>query len=787
MKRNRENASNKKASRLYLEERRFYRTINILLTVIIFVVFSAMGVMAIFVYDNRVEADTEAEAQTVMQDISEQVSLRVATTIDDWLRQLVMLDNVLDTLNSASDSYMDELNEAITDTASNSTFETLGLILQSGDLYYIDEGVGKYYNIAAEEIAHMVTLKRQRFVGRIYITGMGEKIIFGIPYGDELGEAGLDDAATERISGVAGIVSPEQLSQILHSTAFLGTAYIALFQKDGSRIVDSYYGTPQSVEINNVFNIISQTATEEAYTAFVEDIANGNSDIIKIVAQNQTQLCHYSNFGASLSTETSDSWQKDWNVMIVVAQSIIMRNITPVLELTRTVIFALIIIICVALALLLLSSEMSRSRRGKLLYVDPVTDGINESRFKMDAAVLVNRYANDNFAIVYVSFLRMGFVVAERLKLLKAMHEAFLDELQPHELVCRMYNDRFALLLEAQDKPTLLKHLNKIADKVKASCYEVELVSLPLSMGVYLLPKQGEVSAQNIETALDNASVAQGSTTKLSDSLATFFTEDMLLGMQKSLELEMKQESALAAGHFHVYYQLKRDIQNNTWCGAEALARWIDPEKGFISPGVFVPIFEDNGFILQLDVYMFECVCRDIKTMLELGVPAKPISVNLSRRHLYVEGFLDEYERIIKKYDIPPQYIELELTESMMFEEVQKFVNVVSAIHEMGCRCSIDDFGSGYSSLSMLKEYDFDVVKLDRSFFNSNGDLDDKTKQIVSTLIKLSHDLGKTIVAEGIETEQQVQFLREVGCDCVQGYYFARPLPFEESLKKISK
>lgn len=787
MKRNNQQTSNKKVSRLYLEERRFFRTVSILLTVMVFVLFSASGVVGIFAYDSRVETDTELEAQTVMQDISEQVSHSVASTIDGWLRQLIMLNNALDGLNSDSETYMEELNAALTATASNFTFETLGLILQSGDLYYIDEGVGKYYNIAAEEIAQAVTLKRQRFVGRIYITGMGEKIIFGIPYGDELGEAGMDDAATERISGVAGIVSPEVLSRILHSTAFRGTAYISLFQSDGNRIVDSYYGTPQNISVNNVFNIVSQTATDEDYTTFVDGIANGKSGIIKIVTDNQTQMCHYSNFGASLAPDTSDSWQKDWNVMIAVAQSIIVENITPVLELTRAVIFGLIIIICVAVAFLLLSNEMARSRRGKLLYIDLVTDGINETRFKMDAAVLVNRHANKHFAVVYVNILHMGFVVAQRLRLLKAMHTAFLGELQPHELVCRLFNDRFVLLLEAQDQDALVERLNKIADTVKVGCYEVEFVSLPLSMGVYLLPKHGEMNAQDIETALNNARVAQGSADEMSDNIATFFTEDMLLGMQKSLELEMKQESALAAGHFHVYYQLKRDIQNNTWCGAEALARWIDPEKGFISPGEFVPLFEDNGFILQLDVYIFECVCRDIKSMLELGLLAKPISVNLSRRHLYVEGFLGEYERIIKKYNIPPQYIELELTESMMFEGVQKFVNVISAIHAMGCGCSIDDFGSGYSSLSMLKEYDFDVVKLDRSFFPRDGGLDDKTKQIVGTLIKLSHDLGKTIVAEGIETEQQVQFLREVGCDCIQGYYFARPLPFEDNLKKISK
>ena len=251
--------------------------------------------------------------------------------------------------------------------------------------------------------------------------------------------------------------------------------------------------------------------------------------------------------------------------------------------------------------------------------------------------------------------------------------------------------------------------------------------------------------------------------------------------------LEQKADSAMRNHNFIVYYQGKRNIQNETWCSCEALVRWKDTDGTLISPGKFIPLFERNGFITQLDLYIFENVCCDIRRAIDNGKKPIAASINVSRKHFINKDFLSNYKEIIDKYDIPYNLIEFEITESAVFENENILVDIVNQIHQMGCTCSIDDFGTGYSSLSMLTNYDFDIIKLDRSFFYGKNGFTDSSKQVVKTLIDLAHKLNKKVVAEGIEELEVVNFLKDNKCDIIQGFYYARPLPKDEFLKLVSE
>ena len=226
-------------------------------------------------------------------------------------------------------------------------------------------------------------------------------------------------------------------------------------------------------------------------------------------------------------------------------------------------------------------------------------------------------------------------------------------------------------------------------------------------------------------------------------------------------------QQALENGEFIVYLQPKINLEKIEIVGAEALVRW-NSQDGLISPGEFIPFFEKNGFIVKLDLYVFDCVCRLLQDWENRGIAPIPISVNLSRNHLLDPQFLKKYEAIQKTYGIASHLLEFELTETVVFENLELLKNVIAQIHAAGFQCSMDDFGSGYSSLNVLKEIPVDILKLDGAFFDKEGD--PRGNDVVETAIELARKLGMKTVAEGVETFTQVEFLRNADCDMVQGY-----------------
>lgn len=225
---------------------------------------------------------------------------------------------------------------------------------------------------------------------------------------------------------------------------------------------------------------------------------------------------------------------------------------------------------------------------------------------------------------------------------------------------------------------------------------------------------------------------------------------------------------------FVVYFQPKVELKTNKIAGAEALVRWQDPKKGLIPPDEFIPIFEKNGFITKLDIYVFEEVCKTIRKWLNEGINPIPVSVNLSRMHLQNPNFLKKYKEIQEKYEVPADLLEIELTETLVFENFEQLKKVIDDIHQMGFSCSIDDFGSGYSSLNLLKEIPVDILKLDRIFFSKKNDK--RGNSVIESIISLAKKLNMTTISEGVETISQVEFLRKADCDLVQGYVYSKPL-----------
>ena len=241
-------------------------------------------------------------------------------------------------------------------------------------------------------------------------------------------------------------------------------------------------------------------------------------------------------------------------------------------------------------------------------------------------------------------------------------------------------------------------------------------------------------------------------------------------------EFNNEMDWALKTGQFHVYIQPVVSLDTGKIVSGEALIRWFHPEKGIISPGDFIPFFERNGFIVKLDAYIREEVVKILEKT--------PVSVNISRLEFYAPEFSKNLIALVEKHHVDPSLLRLEITESAYMDDPEQLLREMDILRRSGFKILIDDFGSGYSSLNMLKDASADIIKLDMKFLSGN-DSYGREKNILASMVRMAREIGMETVAEGIETEEQAAFLKKMGCEYGQGYYYAKPMPLEEFLKKV--
>lgn len=284
----------------------------------------------------------------------------------------------------------------------------------------------------------------------------------------------------------------------------------------------------------------------------------------------------------------------------------------------------------------------------------------------------------------------------------------------------------------------------------------------------------------------DRASLAAHDANRSRGEYIRFYSEDERKKLIREQEIVNDMEKALEERQFSVYIQPKYNIAENRIVGGEALVRWFHPQKGMVSPGDFIPVFEKNGFIIPLDYYVWEETCRFISELKKKGFSTVPISVNVSRAHFYGKELRDKLEELIKKYELSVDDIELEITETICAEDPDIIYKRIRELQTAGFKIAMDDFGSGYSSLNMLKEMPLDIIKMDLKFLDG-GDDEKKSRTILGTLINLAKSMNLYVVMEGVETEEQVKFLQSIGTPCAQGYFYSRPVDcatYETMLKK---
>ncbi len=420
-----------------------------------------------------------------------------------------------------------------------------------------------------------------------------------------------------------------------------------------------------------------------------------------------------------------------------------------------------------------------RKRVNKLVTTDTVTGGYNKDYFVQKAGKAIARGRN-RYAVVQLRLEKYrNYCTAYGLKqgenLLEDLNSDLVSLLSKKEIVAHVEKSDFIILMIYQNEDTLnirVKNMMNILRERRGGQH------LTFSAGVCPVKSR----ADDISLILTCAGLAIPKEIKIQDEII-WFNDSMKEEQVWERRIEDDMERGLENHEFKVYLQPKYSTKGEKLSAAEALVRWIHPVLGFVSPGKFIPIFEKNGFILQLDDYMLTEVAQLQAGWILQGKPLVPISVNVSRAHFAEDNLAEHICSIVDKYKVPHEYIELELTESAFFDDKEVLLTTVRKLKDFGFKVSMDDFGAGYSSLNSLKELPLDIIKLDAEFFRSVDDIE-RSNLIVGQTISLAKKLGMEIVAEGIETREQVDFLAKQDCDLIQGFYFSKPLPVNEFEEK---
>lgn len=406
-----------------------------------------------------------------------------------------------------------------------------------------------------------------------------------------------------------------------------------------------------------------------------------------------------------------------------------------------------------------------------LIEKDVLTGLYSMNFFTKKITEVIQSNTDKSYLLIFANISRFKLVNelfgrAEGDRLLNFIGKTMIDTIGENELCGHAGADNFFILMDCDmySEDIIKVIVNKLND------YPIP-INIVMRFGVYMI---SDISMP-IEKIYDRAKLAVDTFEGNYDSYITYYDDSIREKLLREQMITNGMRKAVEEKQFMVYYQPKFDLKTECVIGAEALVRWKHPEYGFLSPGEFIPIFEKNGFISELDYYVWDCVCQKIASWIATGHELLPISVNVSRVDLYNPKLPEVLFGLIMKYNIPIQYLHLEITESAYTDNAKQIIDIVNDIRQIGFVIEMDDFGTGYSSLNMLSDLPIEILKLDMSFLKNNVGRS-SGRSVIQFVINLAKWLGLFVVAEGVETQEQAVFLKNMGCDYAQGYYYSKPI-----------
>ncbi len=488
----------------------------------------------------------------------------------------------------------------------------------------------------------------------------------------------------------------------------------------------------------------------------------------------------------------------DWYLIIITKGSAVAEELNQVIIIMFIISILIISIISVVSIYILKSEEKKEKSLYNLAYIDPITKLGNHNYFNQQGEkILINNKIKNKYVIAldidkFKSFNKKhGHKLGD--KLLEEVGKKLKEILKEKSIICRVSNDIYGVIVyEIEDIEQQVSSICQNISKIIINNVEYNIL---IYLGIYKIID----NKYNLLESFDKALIAHDKVKGNSEKQYYIYNEKIELQLEKENEIENIMQQALEKEEFVIYYQPKISSKSNKMTQAEALVRWIRDGK-MIPPNEFIPIFEKNRFIIKLDKYIFEKVCKDLQfwkqkyektnrdsnkndngnnnnsiNNINEDIKVPMISINISKEHFYEEEFIKEFVNIAKKYNIEPKEIELEITESATLNKQIDVIKVMNNIKKYGFRLSLDDFGTGTSTLAMLQNMPIDTLKIDKIFVDKI-DFNDTNKNIIEYIVYIAKKLNLTTVAEGVENINQINYLKNIGCDMFQGYYFSKPI-----------
>ncbi|MCI9015625.1 MAG: EAL domain-containing protein [Clostridia bacterium] len=472
----------------------------------------------------------------------------------------------------------------------------------------------------------------------------------------------------------------------------------------------------------------------------------------------------------------------DWYVVTIISDNTIAKELITLLVISFCLCLVIISVIISISIYINISNQKKNYKLYQVAYIDPITSLGNDDYFKENGT----KYLNNSVPNKYIISLDINkFKALNNIygyefcnKILKILGEKLTKVLPKDNITCRISSDIFVTIFSYEDN--IHELLNKIFHQISKFRIDETEVTVNLAIGVYKVENEDK----DINKILDKAYMARAKIKGFYHDNYYIFDEILENQLIEEQKIEAYMKEALKNHEFKVVYQPKIYTQTEKLAGAEALVRWIRDGK-VISPNKFIPLFEKNKFIIKLDLYIFEQVCKDIASWKQKYNFTPTISINVSKEHFANENFIEEYVKIVDRYDVDREKIDLEITESATIEEKIDILKIMNKIKEKGFILSIDDFGTGYSSLSMLQSMPIDIIKIDKIFVDK-ADLK-SDKNIINYIMLIAKHLEVKTIIEGVETKEQVDFVKRLEGDIIQGYYYFKPILKDEFEKYFNK
>ena len=727
----------------------------VLLTVIL--------VVSVLFYIDNLNENFEREVFRTLEEVSSQEAMAIETEIQRKQDMLSDLSHVMEIdIDAEPDAILKSVHTQLQPIVEENGLRGMGVALEDGRAYSTR---GEITDIKDQEFYQRAWNGESVLSGRITLNRVAKDYVnvYATPIHDE---------KTGEVIGVLyATYNTRNFRSTMETPSFHGEGYSYMVDAKGDTVVDSSHATSfQNME--NIFTSIEEADGKNATMANELRQLMEQREAGRIVFRNKVDKYLYC-YPLSVN---------NWYLLTVVPVSVVDTQMNVVV---RNTIILVVVLAGIFIAMILLLVNQYRKKQAELktlAYVDPVTGGDTFAKFQMDYEETVSGCPNVSFALLSLDLNRFKMIndmygSEEGDRILQNMDRIWKEIFREHEYCGHRMADRFAVLLTYQSREELelrIRDYRKLLRETTKNRY-----NLSLRIGVYLL--QG--TKESFSTAYSRSMMAFAAAKDSEKHFYAFYNEEMEEQLIWEKLVEDDFDTALKNKEFVVFYQAKINSETQQITGAEALVRWIRPDGTIIPPGRFIPVLENNDSIVELDRYMFREVCLQQKQWLDEGKSIVPVSVNLSRVQLADRNLVDYYQRILDETGLPPEYIGLEFTESAMFNNEEILRDTVDRLHDMGMKVLIDDFGVGYSSMMSLKVIPVDILKVDKSFIDSIGD--ERGDKIVISIIEFATSLGMSVTAEGVENNEQYQFLQAHRCDDIQGYYFSRPVPADEYEKRF--